>query len=192
MLPRLGSSALVTRWIAITLLLSIIAGFDGGWIADHFSLEPSEIWRGQVWRLVTWPLVEAGPTSLILTCVAIYRFGSDLSQSWGDRRLLRFSIEIVALAGVVTCLLALVSNVYVERLGGWAITDALTIAWARQFPDRGLTLYYGMVTLSGRNLIAITLGTTILYAISSHPIAVAPELVACIVAVAYPRWLLQR
>jgi len=191
MLPRLGSSALITRWLAITIVASVIAAIDGGWVSSWASLEPARIWRGEVWRLVTWPLIEAGPMALILTCAVIFRFGSALATRWGDQRLGRFVGACVLVAGVVTCLISALSGVYVDRLGGWAVTDALLIAWARQFPDDTVTLY-GTIELSGRHLIGVILGTTVLFAIYFGPIAMAPEVVACAVATAYPRWLLTR
>ncbi len=191
MWPRLGASKLVDRWIVITLAASIVAALDGGWLARWAALIPSEIWRGQVWRLVTWPLIEVGPMAIVTTCLVIYKFGGELSTLWGDRRLLRFMVQIVVVASVVTLLLATVTGQYVFRLGGWAIDDALVIAWARQYPTRGIQLY-GLVTLSGRQLIGITIGITVLYAVYVGPVAVAPELVACAAAYFYPTSLLRR
>jgi membrane associated rhomboid family serine protease len=191
MWPRLGASKLVDRWIIITLACSVVAAVDGGWLARWASLVPSEIWRGQVWRLVTWPLIEVGPMAIVTTCLVIHKFGGELAQFWGDRRLLRFMLQIVIAASVVTLLLATLTGTYVFRLGGWAIDDALVIAWARQYPTRAIQLY-GLVTLSGRQLIGITIGITALYAVYVGPVAIAPELVACAAASLYPTALLRR
>jgi membrane associated rhomboid family serine protease len=188
MLPRLGSSKLVTRWLLVTLVASIIAAMDRGFLSYWAALLPAKILRGELWRLVSWVFVERGPTSLILTLVAIYKFGTELAERWGDRRLLRFMLEIVIAASAATCLIAAIAGrTYVARCGGWAATDALVIAWARQFPDRGLTLYYGMLTLRGRDLVMVTVGASLLFAIYFGPIATAPELVACLAAAGYPR-----
>jgi len=192
MWPRLASSTFVTRWILVTLVASIVATLDGGWLASMAALAPSKIFHGQVWRLVTWPLIESGPLSLVLTCAAIYKFGGELAVRWGDRRLRRFVGQIVVGAAVVTCVLAAVAGqTYLQRLGGWALTDALVIAWARQFPEATLVLYHVLV-LRGRELIAVTVGVAIIYAIYDGPIVMAPELVACAAAAAYPRLLLRR
>jgi membrane associated rhomboid family serine protease len=189
MWPRLGSSSFTAKWIVATLACSIIAVLDGGWVARWFALAPSRIWHGEIWRLVTWPLVEPGPLQLVLTCLAIYRFGGELAVRWGERRLRRFVIEVVLAAGVVTCLLSAVTGHFVFRLGGWAMADALVIAWARQFPTRAIVVY-GMVTLRGRDLIRLTIAVSILYALYVSPVAMAPELVACLAAAGYPkRWL---
>ena len=187
MLPRLGASKLVSTWIAITLAASVVALLDGGWLSGWLALAPSRIWRGEVWRLGTWVFVEPGPMNLILTCASIYKFGGELAPRWGDLRLRRFLIEVLGGAAVVTTLLALASGTawHMHRFGGWAIGDALVIAWARQYPNSTLALY-GLIQLRGRHLITVTIGITVVFALSSGPLIMAPELLACAAAFWYP------
>ncbi len=188
MWPR---SKFVRTWMVVTLAASIVATLDGGWLASWAALAPARIFRGEVWRLVTWPLIEQGPLSLVFTCVAIYKFGGDLAMRWGERRLRRFIGEIVVASAVVTCVLAAVGGgASLQRVGGWAMTDALVIAWARQFPNETLVLYH-LIRARGRELVAITLGVAIVFAIYYGPIAMAPELTACVAAAGYPRSRLQ-
>jgi hypothetical protein len=71
------------------------------------------------------------------------------------------------------------------------VTDALVIAWARQFPERTLVLY-GMLELRGQRLINVTIGAAILFALYAGPVAMAPELAACAIAALYPAQLLRR
>lgn len=186
MLPRLGSSKLVSTWIWITLVASIAAALSGG-LAGWLALAPARIWRGEVWRLATWVFVEPGALALILTCASIYKFGGELAPRWGDRRLRRFLIEILGGAAAATALLALVSaDVWRMRyLGGWAVSDVLVIAWARQYPDSILVLY-GVLRLNGRNLITVVIAVNCLYAIFVGPLAMAPQLLACAAAYGYP------
>jgi membrane associated rhomboid family serine protease len=192
MWPRIGSAGkLVSRWIVLTLILSIGASIDGGWLSRWTALVPSRVFRGELWRLVTWALVEAGPISLAVTCIAIYKFGGELSIRWGDRRLLRFMGGIVIAASVAGVVVWALTGIPVARLGGWVVTDVLVIAWARQFPQAMLVLY-GMLPLSGRALIRVTIGITILYAIFLGVIWLVPELVACGIAASYRREWLRR
>lgn len=191
MLPRLGTSKLVSRWIALTLAASIVSALDGGFVARWAALAPARVWHGEVWRLLTWPLVEPGPLSLVVTCLSIFKFGGELAVRWGDRRLFRFVALILVAAGVATCVMdAMVGGGYFARLGGWAVADVLVIAWARQFPQRPL-LIYGLVAFRGRELVAVTVGIAILFALFFGPLVVAPELVACACAAAYPQMLLR-
>ncbi len=192
MWPRLGSSRLVTRWMLLTAIVSIVAALDGGFVARWAALIPSRVFHGEVWRLATWPFVESGPMGLIVALLTIYKFGSELALCLGDRRLQRFMIHVLLAAAGATCVLALlVGRTDTFHLGGWAVADALVIAWARQFPGAGLTLY-GLVTLNGRSLIGFTIATNVVFAIYFGPLAVAPELVACAAAAAYPRSWLRR
>lgn len=193
MLPRLGSSKLVSGWIKITLIASIIAAMDGGWLAGWLALEPARIWRGELWRLATWVFIVPGPLMLILTCACMYRLGDDLAHRWGDRRLRRFLIEIIGGAAVATAVVGLVlwPIWHLRHVGGWAVCDTLVIAWARQYPERVLRLY-GLLDLSGRSLIAVTVGITCLYAIYVGVLPMLPELAACFAAYYYPRARLMR
>jgi membrane associated rhomboid family serine protease len=193
MFPRLGASKLVSTWIWVTLAASIVAAVDGGWLAGWVAFAPSRIWRGEVWRLATWVFVEPGVLGLVLTCASIYKFGGELAPRWGDRRLRRYLIEVIGGAAVATALLGWISDDawYMRRLGGWAVGDALVIAWARQYPESVLVLY-GLLRLHGRNLIAITIGITCLFAIFRGPFQMAPELFACAAAYWYPSARLAR
>jgi hypothetical protein len=193
MLPRLGSSKLVSSWITIVLIASAFAALDGGWLARWAAFAPARIWRGELWRLATWVVVESGPLGLILTCVALYRFGGDLAVRWGDRRLRRFVIEVLGSAVVATLVLALISDGAwrIHRLGGWAVGDVLAIAWARQFPSATLMLY-GLVEVRGRTLVRATIGITCVYALFAGPFAMVLELFACAAALWYPSARLAR
>jgi len=192
-LPRIGQSKLVSTWILITLVASLVAWFDNGFLVEWTALAPERIWHGQVWRIVTWPLIERTPISLILTCAAIYKFGGELAPRWGDRRLRRFMLEIVIAGGVVSALGALVSPTAWSMFhnGGWAVSDALVIAWARQYPNDSIRIY-GFLELRGQQLVWFTVGVTTLIAIATSPFVYAPELVAAWGAAFYPRGLLER
>ncbi len=192
-LPRLGTSSLVDRWLLLTLGASLLSMFTAGWIAYWAMLSPDRVLHGQVWRLVTWAFVEVSPTSLIFTCVAIYKFGGELAVRWGDRRLRRFVLEIVVAAAVVTTLVALIApqTMYLSRTAGWVIGDVLCIAWARQYPT-AIVQVYGLLALSGKRLIAVTIGATVIFAIANGPLVMVPELFACFATLYYPHARLAR
>ena len=189
-MPRLGSSQLVSRWIVATLAISIFSVLDGGFLWRWAALAPHDVFRGQLWRLVTWSLIEPTPLSLVLTCVVIYKLGGELAIRWGDRRLRRFVLHIVVGAGIATCLLAALFGArHLHRVGGWAISEAIVIAWARQFPNAPLVLY-GLLVVRGQQLVRITVAFAILMALYYGPINMAPELFATAAAALYPReWL---
>jgi membrane associated rhomboid family serine protease len=155
--------------IAATLAMSLVAAIDaraGGELYHHLALLPEAVWRGQVWRLVTWAFIQGGPLSLIFACVVLYVFGSDLLISWGPSRYLRYLAGIVLIAGIGTSLIALVLPATWDllHLGGMVIGDALVIAWARRFPDRPVSIYF-LLLLRGRALVSVIVAITLLFAV---------------------------
>lgn len=193
MWPRLGTSPLVSTWLLVTLVVSVIALVDGGWLWSALAFSPSLVWQGEVWRLVTWIFVEPSPMMLVVTLASIYKFGGELAPRWGDRRLRRYAIEVLVGSAVVTTLLALVSdNIWLVFCdGGWSVGDALVIAWARQFPSRELVIYQ-VITVRGQQLVLSTIGVTVLFALAAGVWSWTPELLVCIAAALYPASRLRR
>jgi membrane associated rhomboid family serine protease len=191
MLPRIGSSKLVSTWLLVTVVASVVAIVDGGWLASWTALRPERVWHGQVWRLVTWIFVELGPWNLAFTCACIYKFGGELQPRWGDRRLQRFMLHIVLAASLAAVVLALLSDLTwrMYRCGGVLVSDTLIIAWARQYPNDAIRMF-GFIELGGQRLVWFTVSITVLMALASSPFVMVPELVACLFAATYPRrWL---
>lgn len=190
-LPRLGSSSLISQWLVLLIALSVIAQFDNGFLSGRLALIPSRVWLGEVWRLVTWPLVEMGPIALVGTCVVLFVIGGQLASVWGDRRLQRFALHLVAGAGVATVLVSTLFGAGRNaHLGGLAITDALVITFARQFPDQTLAMFHGMMPLSGQKLVLFVIAVNVVIALYAGPLVLAPELAACAIAAWYPQaWL---
>jgi membrane associated rhomboid family serine protease len=193
MFPRMTPSKLISRWIIATVGASLLALLSGGLLTYLVSLAPGLIWRGQLWRLVTWVFVERSPLQLVLACAAIYKFGGELTTFWGERRLARYMLEVILAAAAITSVLAIVIPPLAElhRAGTWAVDDALVIAWARQFPDRCINLQ-GLVRLEGHRLITATIAITAIYAMFSGGFPMLPELIVCALACWYPARRLAR
>src|SRR5947208_16730015 len=62
-----------------------------------------EVFRGEVWRLVTWAPIDLSPLGLLFGCLLLYFIGPDLLQRWGTRRLLAFFFGGGAVVGLSTC-----------------------------------------------------------------------------------------
>lgn len=175
--------------IAVTLVLSLAVAIDarlGGELYRHLALSPAAIWRGEVWRLATWPFIHGGPLSLIFACVALWAFGSDLLIAWGPRRYLRYLSLIVLVAGVGTSLLGLVIPAawWTLYLGGMVLGDALAIAWARQFPYSPVWVYF-VLLLRGPAVVAVIVATTLIFAVYYGIAWALPELLTIGAALLY-------
>jgi membrane associated rhomboid family serine protease len=156
--------------IAATALVSILAavmarnGMPALWV--HGLLVVPEVWRGQLWRLVTWVLYEQGPIALLFACLMLFWFGRDLLGRWGTRRFLARYFGLAAGAAAVTVLAGLASSSVagVVQGGSWPVMCGLIVAWGLEMPQRPLRLF-GVVPLVGRHLVWLTVGGTVLFAL---------------------------
>jgi len=167
-----------TVLVSLTLALSLLSAIDGGmWY--RLALIPDAVWRGQIWRLVTWPFVIGHPLTLLFTCVALYVFGSDLAVTWGTRRYLLTATTVVLVAGTGTCLISLLVPAArgLPYLGGMALADALVIVWARQFPDQPVMAYF-VLLVRGPALVAVVVAATLVFAAYLGVTWMMPELLA--------------
>lgn len=168
--------------IALTVVASIvgvIAERNGFGILSASVLLPGAVWSGQVWRLVTWILFETNPLNLLFAALMLYWFGRDLSMAWGERRFVLTYFAFGAASAAATCLVgrawpSVLGGVYI---GPWPVLDAMIVAWALIFPDRQILIWFAL-PVSGRALLWVTLGGTVLYAIFGGVAAFVPHLCA--------------
>lgn len=151
--------------VLLLIAITVAASLSWRWLAPIGILVPRLFWSGQVWRMVSWVFFELSPMQLVIQCLMLYWFGRDLEEEWGSRKLVGVYLGFAAGAGAVTCLAALISPTVMSLpyFGGWALTEALTIAWATLNPHREVFLYL-VIKLRGRALIAATIGLTVLFA----------------------------
>jgi membrane associated rhomboid family serine protease len=190
--PVIAALIVVTALVSIAAALASRNGAPGVVMAGL--LVVPAVWHGELWRLVTWVLYETDALPLIFACLTLYWVGSDLARSWGARRFLLFYFGVAAAAGALTTLLGLVwpAVAAVAQAGSWPVLDALVIAWGLRYGDREMRLY-GVFRLTGRHLVWITLGVTVLYALFRGLAAYVPHLFAELLVLAWTRsWMVRR
>jgi membrane associated rhomboid family serine protease len=171
---------------AIGLLLSLVvaASFSAAFITRHGTslfaygaLAPELVWKGQVWRLFTWPFLQPSPLSFIFECLMIYWFGRDVAAEWGSKRFLAVFGGVALLAAVSTCLIARVdpSVLGAAYLGSFALTAAMIVAWGLEFPERVVRIYF-ILPIRGFWVAWFTIGVTVVYAVYSGWQSLLPEL----------------
>lgn len=140
-------------------LLAALAG-AGGLLA----LVPILVLDGQVWRLLTWTLLERGPLNVLFAGLTLFWFGGDLCRAWGPRRFLATWFGLGAAAAAATCLLALAAPGLGAAAfdGAWVVLSGMIVAWGLLYPDRQM-MFWGVVPLSGRGLVWITVGGTVFF-----------------------------
>jgi membrane associated rhomboid family serine protease len=168
--------------LVVTVVMSLVVAFSdrhAGSIFQLTTLVPADVWRGQVWRLVTWALVEPGALDLIFGCLFLYWFGGDLAREWGSTRFLRVYAGIVLVSASTTCLVGRIDPDVLDHVfvGGWTTGVALTVAWGLWFPDRVMRIYF-IIPIRGYVLAWLTIAMTVVFAVYSGWERFVPELAA--------------
>lgn len=119
-------------------IVYLMSAFSGNYfLYNLLYFDRGLILRGQVWRLITYPLTyNAG--NLLLTAVALlcyYSLGRAMESMWGT---LKFNLFYAS--GIV------LMDVYCMIFGGWAnvasLNMSLFLAYATMFPDATFLLFF--------------------------------------------------
>src|SRR5437879_5809729 len=90
------------------ILVATAAGYLSTVFFDTsvFTLVPAAVLSGQVWRLLTYPLVVVGILTVLFDLLLLWSFGSEMESRWGSRRLSLFLALAAASAGALGVLAA--------------------------------------------------------------------------------------
>lgn len=180
----------------IAWLMALVVGLSaGGALLERMGvpvltstlLVPGLVWAGQPWRILTWAPLELSPIGLLFGCLLLYFIGPDLLRRWGVRRFFALFFGGAAVVGLITCLIARVLWPRIAAIpytGLWPVEEALIIAWASLFRDRQILVMFAL-PMAGGNLIALTVGITVVMAALSGPELFVPHFVAEALALAY-------
>ena len=170
------------------LLLAMLAASAVAWgsapggLGSMLTLWPSRVLEGEVWRLVTWPLVQPSLWTLLFVGITLWWLGTQLVGDWGERTFLLRLIAIAAGAGIVTSVLGLLwPAVDVPHPGGWAVTVALLLSFGLLHPGAQMS-FFGLVPLNGRLLARLIVFGAVLLAIFDGLAHVVPHLAAMAIA----------
>ena len=173
-----GVGGLIVATVGVSLA-GAVAEQLGFPLRSLLLLQPAAVWGGEVWRLVTWVLVEDSPLNLLFGGMVLFWFGRDLVDAWGERRFLVTYFAVPAVAAALASLLALAwPRLAATGFSGfWVALDALVIAWGLNYPFRQILLFFA-VPVSGQALVWVTLGGTVLFALFTGVGAFVPHLLA--------------
>jgi hypothetical protein len=126
-------AAFMSGMNALTAALTLIKPeFPAQLVLDPFLLR-----AGQVWRALTFVLVppDLAPLWLVFWLVLYFSYLSSLEQAWGDFKLTLY-VLIGALATAAACALS------GAALGSGAFVTSLFLAFARNYPDTQILLFF--------------------------------------------------
>jgi membrane associated rhomboid family serine protease len=173
-------------FLLAAMVVASLWGFLSGGAFREAALAPAAIWRGELWRLVTWPFFQQDPLSLVLAGLMIWTTGQQLSYAWSERRFAVRFLQYVLAAAVVSTLAGLVWDraSMIAHLGMWPVLDALFVVSAMMAADSQVSLF-GVLPMTGRTFALLITGATVLFAVAAFrdglgpgPAAFIPHLAA--------------
>ena len=191
----------------VTLLMCVMGGL---WLAFavgmHWAGVDPEVFalfcgntllvlHGQVWRLVTAPLLHDpnGFWHLFGVVLTLYFFAVPLEAQWGRKRFVRFLLGLALVPSLIQVLFDVALPLEVRSslvgtywFGGAAIASGLTVAWALN-NRQSVVRIYGILPVPAHALIWMALGFPLLYLIfRSAP----PEGIPALFGGCFAGWLL--
>ena len=137
--PKLSIEGLIRYIVAGNLAVFMLDLFTHGVSTAYLTFVPAYIFRGQVWRLITFIFVPMSfsPLSFILTAVFTYFMGARLESAWGSARFTVYYGLGVLLNIAVGLLLPLINPMYqlAQTAGMNYLHLAMFFAYATLYPD---------------------------------------------------------
>ena len=109
-----------------------------------FGLEPSLVYRGMVYQMITWVFIHGNFMHLLFNMFAFWMFGSLLEETLGQRRFIWFTFFSGIFSAVSILLFSLfdVSTFSNATIGASGIIFAILIAISRLFPNQMVLLFF--------------------------------------------------
>jgi membrane associated rhomboid family serine protease len=126
---------------ACFLLFSILKAVGAFNLVSVLGLSASDLVRGHVYQLITYPLVETGLMGFVFNSLIIWFIGSELEGQWGSKIYLRFLLINVVVVGLIYSILNVAlfygTQAYFGSLHGLSgINFAMLASYAILYPDR--------------------------------------------------------
>lgn len=171
----LGSMiGLAAIWVIQAILYQVTA-FGAG-LYEALILRPGAVvGEGHVWSILTYVVVNdiSRPWGLLGSVVVLYFFGTGMHEHWGTRRFVSFFLLTTLAGAAAVFLLWIVGLPGAVALGTGSFGAALAVAWGLTFPYR--EFYLVVFPMKGKHLVWLTVGFTVLSAISVAPSGVAAD-----------------
>jgi membrane associated rhomboid family serine protease len=131
--------------------------------ASTLALVPNALLTGQIWRLVTYPLVNISIFSVLWDLLLVWSFGSEVEPRWGSRRFAAFLLlasASAAVLGVATAQWLLPASAFGGGSGFAPPLVALIVAWTLEGPSLP-TNFFGILPMTRLGFAAIALALVV-------------------------------
>ena len=109
--PRLGIPGLMRYIVGANLIIYLLSMFAQGGSLSFLALDTAAVFRGEVWRVVTYVLF---PTSsgiwLFFSLIFYYWLGETLERLWGSAKFTIYYVSGTLLTAIAVLLAALIDG----------------------------------------------------------------------------------
>jgi len=106
----------------------------------NIALVPREVIHGKVWQLFTYMFLHGGMGHILFNMLALWMFGSELEEMWGESKFLRYYLICGIGAGVITTIFT--PNSILPTIGASGAIFGLLLAFGMLFPDRIVLVFF--------------------------------------------------
>ncbi|MEM7402564.1 MAG: rhomboid family intramembrane serine protease [Myxococcota bacterium] len=180
-------STLIATIVGVQIAFFLLIFINPLWGTTLYAtlvLDPRAVLQqGQVWRLLTYALVHdlSGPMHLLFNAISLAVLGPALEDMWGTKGLLRFTFATVLGGGVSVCLAYMLGLTHASVVGASAAAMGMLTAFGIVFPKHQFLLW-GLVAVTGRQLIGIAVAIELLYVLLPTNISTAAHVGGMITA----------
>lgn len=177
--------------IAVNVAVYLVQLFGGrGVLITHFSLIPSLVALGEIWRLFTYQFLHGGVWHIAINMLMLWMFGSELEQRWGQRFFLKYYFLCAVGGGAVfTVAMYLAGQPNVISVGASGGIYGILMAYGMWFPNRKVYIWL-LFPVSVRYLVVFLIAVEFIQSIeaSGGGIAHAAHFGGMAIGYAYLRW----
>jgi membrane associated rhomboid family serine protease len=123
-------------------------------------LTPQDVVHGQLWRLVTYMFLHAGPFHVLFNMLFLWMFGVEIERMWGRNTFLKYYFVTGVAAAATTIVVSFIPffglhELYFSRtVGASGAVVAVMLAYGLYFPNREIFIY-GIFPIRAKYLLLI-------------------------------------
>ncbi len=134
---------IVTKYFALNPLTPVLFRDHGGQLIE-LSFYP--------WQIVTYMFLHGGFFHLLLNMFALWMFGAELENIWGQNRFLAYYMLCGIGAGICNLLIAPLFTTVGPTVGASGAIYGILVAFGYLFPDRNIYIY-GILPVKAKYLV---------------------------------------
>ena len=129
-----NTTAFVTGLGVLSGLLWLLQGRRFG-VLEILALDPDRVLRGQLWRIVTWPVVNDIGLFTLLLFFVFFMLGSQLEAAMGRRLFTTYLVALVVIPAVFAILVHLATNARGGLFGLRQVELGVLVGFAVRLPN---------------------------------------------------------